>query len=301
VFVVSDRFDPSGSGTDTETGTRDMATWVIGDIHGCWLTLVRLLERIEWSAADDEVWLVGDLVNRGPDSLKVLRWAADNDDGVSAVLGNHDLHLLARAHGVAGARKHDTLDAVLEAPDRDDLLEWLRRRPMMLKFGPYVVVHAGLAPEWNIELAQGYAEAIHAACCDGTGAAILEAISTHRKEPWHVDLASEHRLSAAAVVMSRIRMVGEDGRAVLDFTGPPGTAPDGLRPWFSSAAVVRQGYTVVFGHWAMLGFFRSRDIVCLDSGCVYGGRLTAMCLDDGVVVQQDLLDGIERENPCRTS
>lgn len=278
-----------------------MATWVIGDIHGCWRTLARLLENIEWNAANDELWLVGDLVNRGPDSLEVLRWAVEHDDRVSAVLGNHDLHLLARACGVAEEKKSDTLEAVLSAPDRDDLLDWLRRRPMMHKFGPYVIVHAGLAPEWNIELAQGYAEVLHAECESGADPSLLEAINAHRKEPWHVDLERDQRLSAAAVVMTRIRMVGEDGRAVLDYTGPPGTAPEGLRPWFSTAAVIRQGYTVIFGHWAMLGYYRARDVVCLDSGCVYGGRLTALRLDDKTVVQQPVIDDVERKQSCPSS
>lgn len=275
-----------------------MATWAIGDIHGCWQTLERLLEEIEWDPARDEIWLVGDLVNRGPDSLQVLRWAVEHQDRVSAVLGNHDLHLLARACGVAEAKKKDTLDEVLAAPDRDELLDWLRRRPLMRKFGPFVVVHAGLAPEWNIELAEGYAEVIHALCDAGEGEVLLEAIHDHRKQPWHVDLPREELLPAAAVVMSRIRMVGPDGRAVLDYTGPPGAAARGLQPWFATAAVVRQGYTVVFGHWAMLGFYRARDIICLDSGCVYGGRLTAMCLDGGRVVQQPVIDDVERTEPC---
>ncbi len=276
-----------------------MATWVIGDIHGCWRTLERLLERIEWTADRDELWLVGDLVNRGPSSLEVLRWAADHDDRVSAVLGNHDLHLLARACGSARARKGDTLDAVLEASDRDDLLEWLRHRPMMYKFGPFVIVHAGLAPEWNIELAQGYAEAIHAECGDQGAVSLLAAIHTNRKIPWHADLSSDEQLSAAAVAMSRIRMIGPNNRAVFDYTGPPGAAPEGYEPWWATAAVIRQGYTVIFGHWAMLGYYRARDVICLDSGCVYGGRLTAMRLDDGRVVQQGVLD--EVEDPCPNS
>jgi bis(5'-nucleosyl)-tetraphosphatase (symmetrical) len=271
-----------------------MATWVIGDIHGCWETLQQLLDRIGWPVSRDELWLVGDLVNRGPSSLRVLRWAAENDGRVSAVLGNHDLHLLARACGVASAKKSDTLESVLDAPDRDDLLEWLRQRPMMRKFGPFVIVHAGLAPEWNIELAQGYAEVIRAECHGGRGASLLDAIHGSRGRPWHVDLPREERLPAAAVIMSRIRMVDENGSAVLDYTGPPGSAPDGLRPWFSTAAVIRQGYTVVFGHWAMLGFYRARDVICLDSGCVYGGRLTAVRLDDGHVEQVPVVDRVER-------
>ena len=265
-----------------------MATWAIGDIHGCWQTFRRLLERIEWNAARDELWLVGDLVNRGPASLEVLRWASAHRDRVRAVLGNHDLHLLARACGVAEAKKSDTLDEVLEAPDRDELLGWLRSLPMMHKFGPFVLVHAGLAPEWNIELAQGYAEAITADC--GDGHTLLAAISAGRRQPWHVDLGREEQLAAAAVTMSRIRMVGPDGRAELGFTGPPTEAPLGWRPWFASAAVLRQGYAVIFGHWATLGFFHAHDLWCLDSGCVYGGQLSAMRLDDGAVCRQVLID-----------
>jgi bis(5'-nucleosyl)-tetraphosphatase (symmetrical) len=276
-----------------------MTTWVIGDIHGCWQTLKRLLERIRWNPTRDDLWLVGDLVNRGPASLDVLRWAVEHDTRVSAVLGNHDLHLLARVCGVAEAKKNDTLDAVLEAPDRDDLLHWLQSRPMMHKFGPFVIVHAGLAPDWNIELAQGYAEVIHAECGRLGAPSFLEAIHANRRQPWHVDLPRDDRASAAAVAMTRIRMVNRDGRAVLDYTGPPGVAPEGLTPWFSSAAVIRQGYSVIFGHWAQLGLFRARDVMCLDSGCVYGGRLTALRLDDGRIIQQPLVDKVE--DPCPSS
>lgn len=282
-----------------ETGI--MATWAIGDIHGCWQTLERLLESIDWNSAEDELWLVGDLVNRGPSSLEVLRWAVRHQDRVSAVLGNHDLHLLARAAGAVRERKGDTLDTVLDAPDGEELLGWLQHRPMMHKFGPFVIVHAGLAPEWNIELAQGYAEAVYAECSGEQAPAFLGAVHSRRKQPWHVDLPRDEQLTAAAVAMSRIRMVGPDGLAVLDYTGPPGAAPDGLRPWFTPAAVVRQGYTVIFGHWAMLGFFRARDVICLDSGCVYGGRLTALRLDDGQIVQQEVIDDIEEKESWRNS
>lgn len=278
-----------------------MATWAIGDIHGCWRTLQLLLEKIEWNPARDELWLVGDLVNRGLRSLEVLRWAVENRDQVTAVLGNHDLHLLTRACGVAAAKKTDTLDEILEAPDRDELLEWLRHRPLMHQFGRFVMVHAGLAPEWNIELAHGYVDAIRTDCIGDESHSLLAAIYANRKQPWHVDLPFEDQMSAAAVAMTRIRTVGADGRAVLGFTGPPGVAPKNCRPWFASSAVLRQGYIVVFGHWAMLGLYRTRGVVCLDSGCVYGGRLTAMRLDDGRLVQQLLADEVERRDPCPNS
>jgi bis(5'-nucleosyl)-tetraphosphatase (symmetrical) len=278
-----------------------MATWAIGDIHGCWETLQRLLEIIEWNPTRDRLWLVGDLVNRGPSSLEVLRWASGNRDRVRAVLGNHDLHLLGRFGGVCGAKKSDTLDPVLDAPDRDELLGWLRGLPLMYKFGPYVLVHAGLVPEWNIELARGYADAFKTGFSGDSALSLLSAIHDNRKVPWHVDLSREDRLATAAVAMTRIRMVGSDGRAELDYTGPPGSAPDDYRPWFATASVISQGYTVVFGHWAMLGLFRARDIVCLDSGCVYGGRLTAIRLDDGRLVQQPVIDRVGKDDPCHSS
>ncbi len=278
-----------------------MATWIIGDIHGCWRTFERLLERIDWNAAKDELWLVGDLVNRGPDSLQVLRWVVAHETRLTAVLGNHDLYLLARACGIAAGKKTDTLDEILEAPDRDELLEWLRRRPLMHQFGRFVLVHAGLAPEWNIELAHGYVDAIGVDCAGDDSHSLLAAIHSNRSQPWHVDLTREDQMAAAAIAMTRIRMVGADGRADLDFTGPPGEAPDGHRPWFNTSAVLRQGYVVIFGHWAMLGLHRTRGAICLDTGCVYGGSLTAMRLDDGRVVQQPVIDEVKRGGSCLNS
>ena len=136
-----------------------MTTWAIGDIHGCWHTLSRLLDRIDWQPDSDELWLVGDLVNRGPGSLEVLRWARANDRHVTAVLGNHDLHLLNRAAGVVKAKEEDTLDAVLAAPDRDELVGWLRSRRFLHQMGPWVMVHAGLMPGWSIELCRRLADA----------------------------------------------------------------------------------------------------------------------------------------------
>ena len=139
-----------------------MATWAIGDVHGCWLTLQRLLETIEWNRERDSLWFVGDLVNRGPSSLDVLRWAYENRGRLTVVLGNHELHLLARAVGAAKARKEDTLDEILESPDREKLLTWLKSWSLMHRFGPYVMVHAGLLPDWNIELTTALADAVAA-------------------------------------------------------------------------------------------------------------------------------------------
>ena len=271
-----------------------MATWVIGDIHGCWQTLERLLERIEWRPGEDELWLVGDLVNRGPQSLEVLRWAHRHRERLTVVLGNHDLHLLSRAVGAAKERKGDTLDDVLAAPDRDELLRWLRERPLIHHFGRFVMVHAGLLPEWSIELACGLAGSVESQLGGPHGEAVLAHLHAKRRSAWHADMEGGEQMAAVATVCTHLRVIGADGGAALGFKGPPGEAPDGSRPWFEDSAVLRQGYTVVFGHWAQLGFFRSPGAVCLDSGCVYGGELTAYRLDDGSGVHEPVADAVCR-------
>ena len=267
-----------------------MTSWVIGDIHGCWETLQRLLERIEWKPERDELWLVGDLVNRGPSSLEVLRWAHEHSERLVAVLGNHDLHLLARAAGVAEAKEEDTLDEVLAAPDRDELLGWLRARPLVHRFGPFVMVHGGLMPEWNIELTSGLAKEVEAQIAGVGGDKMIRNLYANRKVGWSADMRDDEQLAAAAAVFTRLRMVDSDGHARLDWTGPPGAAPDGWMPWYARSAVRSQGYRLIFGHWAQFGFYRAHDVVCLDSSCVYGGRLTALCLDDGWIVQEEAVD-----------
>ena len=267
-----------------------MATWAIGDVHGCWLTLERLLDSIRWDPDRDSLWCVGDLVNRGPSSLDVLRWAYENRGRVAVVLGNHDLHLLARDLGVAKARKEDTLDDILEAPDRAELLAWLRSRPLMQRFGPYVMVHAGLAPDWNIELTTALADAVAVSVEGPDGDDAIRQLYANRKATWTPDLRGDEQLAAATAIFTRMRMVDSEGRAQLDFAGPPGVAPDGWKPWYTKSAVRSQGYRLLFGHWAQFGFYRAHDAVCLDSGCVYGGRLTALCLNDGQVVQEAAVD-----------
>jgi bis(5'-nucleosyl)-tetraphosphatase (symmetrical) len=268
-----------------------MATWVIGDVHGCWQTLQRLLERIEWDPGYDSLWFVGDLVNRGPASLEVLRWAYAHRERLTVVLGNHDLHLLARAVGAAKVRKEDTLDEILSAPDRGELLAWLKKRPLVHQFGPYVMVHAGLAPDWSIDLTVGLAEAVAARIAAPDSDEVIRMLYAKRKAAWNVDLRGDEQIAAATAIFSRMRMVDAGGHAQLDFAGPPGTAPDGWKPWYVTSAVRSQGYRLLFGHWAQFGFYRAHDAVCLDSGCVYGQRLTALCLNDGRVVQEEAIDG----------
>lgn len=258
-----------------------MATWAIGDVHGCFRTLEALMERLDLDIRRDRLWMVGDLVNRGPRSLEVLRWArsldAEMDDRFQVVLGNHDLHLIARYLGVAGARPRDTLTEVLRAADAPELLDWLRRRPFVhferIAGRDYVLVHAGLRPGWAPE--------------DVTEAA--RRLERNLRGPKAKDLLSS-RNERSVVAFTRMRMLDRKGRA-NDYNGPLKEAPSGLDPWFS---VVPRGCperTIVCGHWAALGLHLEHDLIALDSGCVWGGRLTAVRLEDRRVVQKVQSDG----------
>lgn len=254
-----------------------MATWLIGDVQGCHETLLRLLARIGGPPPGDRVVLLGDLVNRGPRSLDVLRWAAGAGDRVEAVLGNHDLHLLARAAGVAGSAPRDTLDGVLAAPDRDRLLGWLRARPLLLRVGAAVVVHAGLLPSWSVaeaeQLARDAEERLR-------GPFAPHALATiHGRHPGPGSLV-------AARTMTRIRYCDAGGAPVWGVSKPLHAAPRGLVPWFDFPGRRSAGTPVVFGHWAALGLLLRSDAVALDTGCVWGGSLTALRVEDRLLVAE---------------
>ena len=259
-----------------------MATWVVGDVHGCWATLERLLARIGWDPGRDELLLVGDLVAKGRRSLEVLRWAFAHRERVEAVLGNHDLHLLARSLGAAAGRSADGLEALLAAADVGELLGWLRQRPLLVERGQTVVVHAGLYPQWRLREARELAAACREAMSDDDR---LARLWRRRKLLWRPGLVGEDRLAAALAVMTMVRTVAADGRPLLGFTGRPEAAPEDGRPWFEGAGVIAQDRReVLFGHWALLGLHRATGAMCLDGACVYGGQLAARCLDDGRVV-----------------
>ena len=265
-----------------------MATWAIGDVQGCFETLRRLLARIGGPPRGDRVVLVGDLVNRGPRSLDVLRWAADADERVEAVLGNHDVHLLARAVGVAGAAPRDTLDEVLAAPDRDALLGWLRARPLLLREGESVVVHAGLHPRWSVAEAEALARRAEA---ELRGPAAPNALaSIHGRYP-----APEHLL--AARTMTRVRYCDGSGEPVWGVSVPPREAPPGLVPWFDVPGRRSASTPVVFGHWAALGVLLRRDVAALDAGCVWGRSLAALRLEDRRIVVEPQAEAPVRWRP----
>jgi bis(5'-nucleosyl)-tetraphosphatase (symmetrical) len=252
-----------------------MATYAIGDVQGCDVTLGRLLLRIGFDGARDRLWFVGDLVNRGPRSLAVLRRVHGLGDRAVVTLGNHDLHLLARMAGLAQEKKRDTLDDILAAPDRYELGAWLRERPLLYRDGNFVMVHAGLRPEWTIDEAERRAIAVEEALCGPRFADLL----TGRGGALGEDLK----------VFARMRMLAADG-SLADFDAPPAAAPRGLTPWFAWPERKNLDATIVFGHWSALGFYMRDGVIGLDTGCVWGRTLTAVRLDDRAVFSEPNAD-----------
>ena len=263
-----------------------MSTYAIGDIQGCYRTLQLLLERIEFDPGKDRLWLVGDLVNRGPRSLEVLRWATNLGDRVTAVLGNHDIHLIARAEGVRRRGARDTLDEVLRAPDAASLIQWLVERPFFHQERDIVMVHGGLLPSWTLEQAAALAsEAADALRSPESRLELLHALYDNEQPArWSPSLDGLLRMRVIVDAFTRLRTLTEDGEACTDFSGPPEEAPPGCRAWFELAKTGQA--TVVFGHWAALGLYIDERFVGLDSGCVWGGALSAMRLEDREIFQQ---------------
>jgi bis(5'-nucleosyl)-tetraphosphatase (symmetrical) len=255
-----------------------MSIYAIGDVQGCAASLHRLLDELPLDLSRDRLWFVGDLVNRGRASLQVLRTVRALGAAATAVLGNHDLHLLARAAGVAEARRRDTVEDVLSAPDREELIPWLRSRPLLHREERFVLVHAGIPPRWTVEEAESRARAAEAVLRGPASARFLAAYSRRAAEPPDRDEAGIR--AADAYSLTNLRAVDADGAPVHGFKGPPSEAPEGCVPWFRAPARRSAGATVVFGHWAALGLLVEPRILALDSGCVWGGRLTAVRLAD---------------------
>ncbi len=264
-----------------------MATYAIGDIQGCYDEMRRLLDTVAFDPARDQLWLVGDLVNRGPQSLEVLRYVRGLGNQAVAVLGNHDLHLLVVAAGVRKPHRGDTLDALLAAPDREELLDWLRRQRLMHTGNGYAMVHAGLLPQWSIAQAQTLAHEVEAVLQGPDYGEFLRHMYGNEPARWHDDLTGYDRLRVIVNAMTRLRLCTPEG--VMDFTHKTGLkgAPAGFLPWFDLPARANRDTPVLFGHWAALGLILRTDVLGLDSGCVWGRRLTAVRLEDRRVFQCD--------------
>lgn len=258
-----------------------MSVYAIGDIQGCYDALQRLLERLRFDPASDRLWLVGDLVNRGPKSLEVLRFVKGLGEAVVAVLGNHDLHALARAAGVAPHRRGDTIDTLLQAPDAGELLHWLRRRPLLHRDPDlgWTMVHAGLLPQWDLDQAQTLACEAEAVLHSKAHIELFRHMYGDEPDHWSADHSGWARLRVIINAFTRLRYCSREGRMDLRPKGAPGTQPSGLLPWFRVPGRRSAGERIVFGHWSTLGCVQERDLLSLDTGCIWGGRLTAARLD----------------------
>lgn len=266
-----------------------MAIYAIGDVQGCYDDLMGLLEEIHFKPEVDTLWFTGDLVNRGPDSLRVLRFVRDLGDAALTVLGNHDLHLLALAQGSAPAHRSDTLEDILAAPDRDQLLDWLRHRSL-LHHDPghgYTLIHAGLPPQWDLSLAQQCAAEVEGMLRSADYRNFLAHMYGNEPDYWDESHSGWDRLRFITNCFTRLRYCDADGQLCLEAKGEPGTQPPGAMPWFEVPQRKSQGMRILFGHWSTLGLYRDRGVIALDTGCLWGGMLTALRLQDGAVFCYD--------------
>jgi bis(5'-nucleosyl)-tetraphosphatase (symmetrical) len=270
-----------------------MATYAIGDVQGCYAPLERLLEAIRFDPARDRLWFTGDLVNRGPASLETLRLVKSLGGAAVAVLGNHDLHLLAAARGVRRPHRQDTLTEVLGAIDRDELLDWLRRRPLIHAEGATVLVHAGLLPEWSVPRALELGREVERALVEDLDGFCRHMYGNH-PDRWDEALTGYERLRVIVNAMTRLRILTPDGRMELTYTGPPEHAPPGCVPWYAVPGRRSRDHFIVCGHWAAHGLALTEALATLDTGCVWGGKLTALRLEDRQVFQVACGEGADR-------
>lgn len=262
-----------------------MATYAVGDIQGCFTSFTHLLELIGFNPARDRLWLVGDLINRGPDSLAVLRWARHHQDALKVVLGNHDLHTLAVAEGFVAANRYDTLQPLLEAPDRDELLEWLRTRSLAHGEGDYLMVHAGVLPQWDAAQTLALAAEVEAVLRGDDYRYFLSHMYGNQPSYWNEELRGMVRLRVITNALSRLRVCTLDGGMDFRFKGELSNIPSGYLPWFELEGRNSRDTTLLFGHWSALGLMLRDNLVGLDTGCLWGGQLTALRLEDRRVFQ----------------
>jgi bis(5'-nucleosyl)-tetraphosphatase (symmetrical) len=258
-----------------------MAVYAIGDIQGCYDPLRRLLDKLKFKSDRDKLWFTGDLVNRGPKSLKVLRFVRSLDNNAITVLGNHDLHLLAVSEFPERRRRKDTLNNILDAPDRDELLYWLRHRPLLHhdKKLDFTLVHAGLAPKWDLNSARAAATELESVLQGDRYQDFLRQMYGDAPDDWSKNMKKIDRLRYITNCLTRMRFCDRKGRLELSFKGRPRGKNWKYVPWFRVPGRANRKLRIVFGHWSTLGPVTEKRIFPLDSGCVWGGCLTALRLD----------------------
>jgi len=264
-----------------------VTTYAIGDIQGCYHAFQALLQRIRFDPQSDQLWLVGDLVNRGSGSLEVLRWCYAHQDSLRVVLGNHDLHALVVAAGIVAAHHGDTLDALLAADDCDVLLNWLRCQRLVYQEENYLMVHAGLLPQWTTEQALSYAAEVERALQSDDYLHFLTHMYGNLPDQWNDELTGADRLRVITNAATRLRICSAQGQMEFKFKGELQDVPTGYMPWFDVPTRATQDTQVIFGHWSALGLQQKKNLYALDTGCLWGGKLTAMNIHTKAIIQVD--------------
>ncbi len=264
-----------------------MSTYVIGDIQGCFDELQQLLEKISFNTVTDSLIFAGDLVNRGPKSLQVLRFVKSLGRSADSVLGNHDLHLLAMAYNNHSHASGKSLDAILNAPDRIELIEWLRHRPVMINLpeNEVSIIHAGLPPQWSLKNAISYAGELEKRIQSKKAEGFFRQMYGNKPVKWRNDLSGMKRLRFITNCFTRLRYCSPKGELCLNEKSRPREGNKNLLPWFDVSGRKTAGDRILFGHWSTLGLVNRNNAWCLDTGCLWGGSLTALRVEDMQIFQ----------------
>jgi bis(5'-nucleosyl)-tetraphosphatase (symmetrical) len=265
-----------------------MTRYAVGDVQGCWDPLQQLLAKVQFDPRHDELWSVGDIVNRGPQSLECLRFFVQLGSAARVVLGNHDLHLLAVANGVRKLKRGDTLRPILDAPDRDQLLAWLIQQPLFYQAptADYAMVHAGLAPQWSLADAQRCSDEVSAVLQSAQLPEFLYGMYGDTPDNWRDDLQGIERLRVITNYFTRLRFCSKCGELDLQNKEDADSAAPGFMPWFAVPGRKSAGANIIFGHWAtLLGRAERSDVFALDTGCVWGNKLTLLNLESQALTQ----------------
>jgi len=259
-----------------------VSRYVIGDVQGCLEPLQRLLDTLSLGS-DDQLWFTGDLVNRGPHSLEVLRFVKALGSNARTILGNHDLHLLCVAEGFAQQHKGDTLDSILTTEDRDDLLSWLRSQPLAILEENFLMVHAGVFPSWSAERTVQLATEVQTVLGGPHYRNLLSVMYGNKPDVWTETLSGDDRFRAIINALTRIRLCTPEGQMDFSHKGELKDAPPGLVPWFKASSRMTANHTVIFGHWSAMGLVMQPNLIGVDTGCLWGRTLTAVRLEDRAV------------------
>lgn len=262
-----------------------MAFYAIGDIHGCFDEFMLLLNKIDFNHGKDHLWLVGDVINRGPKSLDALRFVMKYESSIQMVLGNHELHLLAASEGFGHLKKEDTMEDILNSSDNKILLDWLRTQPMMLEEGDKALVHAGLLPEWSVDQALGLAEELEDALASNHYRSFLSHMYGNKPARWNENLSGMDRYRIIVNAMTRMRTLNLDGSLDFHYKKTLEGMPGDVIPWFRAPNRRSLDHTLVCGHWSALGVRQEEGVFFVDSGAFWGGSLTAMDLNSQEITQ----------------